>query len=204
MSTVDTTVKSQRLVERRRAEICASAVQLARRRSFALTTTREIAKAANMNVATMYQYVRSKEDIIYLVCAKNIELLDTDQSVVFDTPVSELRTRFEELMQRAETRQHEISFVYLESRTLSGDYLERVKAWDEASVDFLEAPLIVAVEAGLAAVDNTRLAARQMLETSYAWANKRWSLHRSATYEEYTEFHWLCFSRAFEMEEERQ
>lgn len=44
------------------------AVTLFKEKGFHRTTTREIAKAAGFSIGTLYEYIRTKEDILYLVC----------------------------------------------------------------------------------------------------------------------------------------
>lgn len=60
--------KNHRILEARRLQIVQAAVGLFVDQGFHKTTTRQIAQAANMSIGGMYEYVRSKEDILYLVC----------------------------------------------------------------------------------------------------------------------------------------
>jgi AcrR family transcriptional regulator len=193
------TVKDAALVEQRRAHIAETAIDLARQQGFAHTTTRLIAAGAGINIATMYQYFRTKEDILFYVCRTNFEQIRAATAVRRDDPVHELEARFTRLLAVVDDRLPEITFVYQESHTLQPQYLAEVKAWDEGAVDDFEAPLRAAVAAGQGEVGNPRLAARQLVETGYAWANKNWSLRRSAGREEYTQTHWEWFCRAFRL-----
>jgi AcrR family transcriptional regulator len=65
---IPTEVKDNDLVARRRHQIVDAAVHLFIRKGFHKTTTREIAKAAGFSIGTLYEYVTSKEDVLYLVC----------------------------------------------------------------------------------------------------------------------------------------
>jgi len=65
---VPTLVKNPDLVVQRRNQIIAAAVPLFVENGFHKTTTRQIARAAGFSVGSMYEYVNSKEDILYLVC----------------------------------------------------------------------------------------------------------------------------------------
>ncbi|MBW1982018.1 MAG: TetR/AcrR family transcriptional regulator [Deltaproteobacteria bacterium] len=67
-SDVPTQVKDQQLVARRRRQIVDAAVQLFVAKGFHRTTTREIARAAGMSIGSLYEYVSSKGDVLYLVC----------------------------------------------------------------------------------------------------------------------------------------
>lgn len=65
---VPTQVKNPDLVTQRRGQIIEAAVPLFVANGFHKTTTRQIARAAGFSVGSMYEYVNSKEDILYLVC----------------------------------------------------------------------------------------------------------------------------------------
>ncbi len=65
---IPTQVKNQDLVERRRRQIVDAAVELFIQNGFHKTTTRQIARNAGFSIGSLYEYVASKEDILYLVC----------------------------------------------------------------------------------------------------------------------------------------
>jgi len=65
---VATQVKDRGLVEKRRRQIVDASVRLFIEQGFHKTTTRQIARAAGFSIGTLYEYVRSKEDVLYLVC----------------------------------------------------------------------------------------------------------------------------------------
>jgi TetR/AcrR family transcriptional regulator, cholesterol catabolism regulator len=65
---VATQIKNKELVAKRRRQLIDAAVRLFIEKGFHKTTTRQIAAAANMPVGSIYEYVASKEDILYLVC----------------------------------------------------------------------------------------------------------------------------------------
>jgi AcrR family transcriptional regulator len=67
-TTVQTQVKDQDLVAKRRRQIIDAAVHLFIDQGFHKTTTRQIAQAAGFSTGTLYEYVASKEDVLYLVC----------------------------------------------------------------------------------------------------------------------------------------
>jgi AcrR family transcriptional regulator len=65
---VPTQVKNPDLVERRRRQIVEAAAKLFIDQGFHKTTTRQIAGAAGFSIGSLYEYVASKEDVLYLVC----------------------------------------------------------------------------------------------------------------------------------------
>ena len=65
---IPTQVKDPDLVERRRRQIADAAVRLFIKKGFHKTTTRQIARAAEISIGSLYEYFNCKEDILYLVC----------------------------------------------------------------------------------------------------------------------------------------
>lgn len=83
---VPTQIKNPQLVRERRRQIIDSTVNLFIEHGYHKTTTRMIAKAANFSIGSLYEYVSSKEDLLYLVC-KTIheEVRDAVENAVVDT-----------------------------------------------------------------------------------------------------------------------
>lgn len=65
---VPTQIKNPELVRERRRQIVDSTVHLFVEHGYHKTTTRMIAKAAGFSIGSLYEYVGSKEDVLYLVC----------------------------------------------------------------------------------------------------------------------------------------
>jgi len=65
---IPTQVKDPDLVERRRRQIADAAVRLFIKKGFHKTTTRQIARSAEISIGSLYEYFTCKEDILYLVC----------------------------------------------------------------------------------------------------------------------------------------
>ncbi|MCG8685333.1 MAG: TetR/AcrR family transcriptional regulator [Desulfobacterales bacterium] len=65
---VPTQIKNPELVRERRRHIIDSTVKLFIEHGYHKTTTRMIARAAGFSIGSLYEYVSSKEDLLYLVC----------------------------------------------------------------------------------------------------------------------------------------
>ena len=70
---IATTIKNQGLVAQRRAEIIDVATRLFLDRGFHKTSIRDIARACPFNLASLYMYITSKEDILFLVAQHLID-----------------------------------------------------------------------------------------------------------------------------------
>nr|WP_320190317.1 TetR/AcrR family transcriptional regulator [uncultured Desulfobacter sp.] len=66
---VPTQIKDEKLVRKRRRQIIDATVKLSIEHGYHNTTTRMIAKAAGFSIGSLYEYVSSKEDLLYLVCS---------------------------------------------------------------------------------------------------------------------------------------
>ena len=65
---IPTQVKNPALVEQRRRQIVDASVVLFIENGFHKTTTRQIAKASGISIGSLYEYIATKEDVLYLVC----------------------------------------------------------------------------------------------------------------------------------------
>lgn len=61
-------VKDQDLIEKRRNQMIKGAITLFKEKGFHRTTTREIARESGFSIGTLYEYIRTKEDVLFLVC----------------------------------------------------------------------------------------------------------------------------------------
>jgi AcrR family transcriptional regulator len=66
--TVATATKNSELVRDRREQLVEAAVKVFEEKGFHNTTVRDIGRISGLTQGTIYNYVRSKEDILYLVC----------------------------------------------------------------------------------------------------------------------------------------
>src|SRR5262249_11836476 len=66
-------VRLSRIAIERREQILRGACDVITREGFAKATVRQIADAAGMPVPTMYQYVRSKEEILAMIYQRFLE-----------------------------------------------------------------------------------------------------------------------------------
>jgi AcrR family transcriptional regulator len=65
---IPTQVKNQALVAQRRRQIVDASVNLFIDNGFHKTTTRQIAGASGISIGSLYEYIATKEDVLYLVC----------------------------------------------------------------------------------------------------------------------------------------
>jgi AcrR family transcriptional regulator len=65
---IPTHIKNPELVEQRRRQLIDASVPLFIKNGYHKTTMRQISRATGFSIGLLYEYVTSKEDILYLVC----------------------------------------------------------------------------------------------------------------------------------------
>jgi TetR/AcrR family transcriptional regulator, cholesterol catabolism regulator len=65
---VTTNIKNQDLVKERRRQIADGAVKLFIKNGYHKTTTRALARETGLSIGSLYEYVSTKDDVLYLVC----------------------------------------------------------------------------------------------------------------------------------------
>lgn len=65
---VVTNIKNKELVRERRSQIVDGAVRLFIKHGYHKTTTRALAKETGLSIGALYEYISTKDDVLYLVC----------------------------------------------------------------------------------------------------------------------------------------
>ena len=174
-------VRDSALVRQRRMEIVNGALSVFRRKGFHLATVRDIGEAAGLTQGTLYNYVRSKEDILYLVCD---QLVESYQDAVRAAVETEQRTehRLTAALQ-AVTRtmlahQDDLLLMYQESHALDKEGLRAVLERVSEFIAYFMGLLAEARDAGLITCSDTYLGADIITFLPAIVALRRWHLAR--------------------------
>ena len=189
---IESKVKDKQLIEIRRMEIVKAAVEIFVRKGFHRTTVREIAQKFGMSIGTLYEYIRTKEDILYLVC----DYIHTSVSERV-RPSLEITGDTRETLERAirsyyviiDEMQDYILLLYQETKSLH--YMSRkyiFKAEEEMTAIFEEI-ITQGIENGTFSVSkkDVSLIANDIMVTGQMWAFRRWVLQKNYTLERYIE-----------------
>ncbi|MEG9296126.1 TetR/AcrR family transcriptional regulator [Mangrovibacillus sp. Mu-81] len=186
---VHASVKDERLVEKRRDQMIRGAVSLFKQKGFHRTTTREIAKAAGFSIGTLYEYIRTKEDVLYLVCDSiyeqvrlELEELDIDQGTI-----DSLRLGIAHYFQVMHRMQDEVLVMYQEAKSLSKDALPYVLRKELEMVGMVEKLIVRCVETGeLELSDNQiHMLAQNVFVQGQMWGFRRWALQKRYSLQDY-------------------
>jgi TetR/AcrR family transcriptional regulator, cholesterol catabolism regulator len=189
---VPSLVKDRRLVDKRRAQIVKAAVSLFNEKGYHKATTREVAKASGFSIGTLYEYIGSKEDILYLVCDSVYEEVVQKWEKLLDgnlTGMERLEQVMEAYFRVVDVLQDEVLVMYQESKSLSGEALKYVLEKEMRMKEMFEAELGRVRDAEWIKLDDREisLAAHHILVVGQMWTFRRWALHREFTIDEYIE-----------------
>jgi AcrR family transcriptional regulator len=181
-------IKDQELVKRRRDQIIKASAALFKEKGFHRTTTREIARASGFSIGTLYEYIRTKEDILFLTCDAlydkvrlNMEAAMEDQRPSREKLVHVIKSFFY-LM---EDLQEEILVLYQEVNALSKEKRSYILNKEKEMVHMLERAIVSCGPQGLDEKDVVLLA-NNLFVQGHMWAFRRWIIQKQFSLEEYT------------------
>ena len=148
---VKSSVKDESLIEKRREQMIRGAVKLFKEKGFHRTTTREIAKEAGFSIGTLYEYIRTKEDVLYLVCDSIYN--EVHQSTIVPCQFKKERlmgckSAIEQYFHLIDDMSDEFLVMYQESKSLPKDALQYVLKKEMEMVALFENILQTCAEIG--------------------------------------------------------
>ena len=185
---VGTNTKDPDLIRDRREQLISAALEVFQEKGFHATTVRDIGRAAGLTQGTIYNYVRSKEDILFLVCDRVIaEYISSMEEAAAATgdPAARLREALRGVTRVMIEQSRAILLVYHESHNLDRrslrSLLTRVQGWinqfEELIADALGRDRLPKTKRGLFTNIVT------FLPTLIAL--RRWSLPKDLTHDQY-------------------
>jgi len=121
--------KNQSRREERQEQIYRGALKLFRKKGFHATSMREIAKASKVGLGNIYNYFKSKEDILFLVHSNILGRLHhcfEESSKIHDDPVDQLVHVIRSIFELTCQFKDEMLFVYTETKSLEREYLHEI------------------------------------------------------------------------------
>lgn len=187
---VPSTVKDERLIEKRREQMVKAAVKLFSEKGFHRTTTREIAKESGFSIGTLYEYIRSKEDVLYLVCDSIYDQVSKrlqEEMKHEHTGLESLKHAIGGFLKVMDDLQNEVLVMYQEANALSKEALPYVLKKELEMTEMFEGMLHQCVESGELSLSEQeiRLASHNIMVSGQMWTFRRWTLRKLFTIEEY-------------------
>ncbi len=180
---VEAKVKDIGLIGLRRSQIIEGAVRIFIAKGFRSATVREIADAAGLTMGSLYNYIRTKEDIIYMVYDYITGVLREEMTAAIsgiDAPEKRLKAALRHNLKTMHKNQDIIMFLYTESASLGKESLHVVLSRETEYIQLFEDLLRDYFDSLKKEVheERLRIAADLLAYIPVILSLRRWSLKR--------------------------
>lgn len=193
-SEVPTQIKNPELVVERRRQIVDSTVHLFVEHGYHKTTTRMIAKAAGFSIGSLYEYVGSKEDVLYLVCEAIHAEVERAVEATLSGEVRGKETLAEVIREYflvCDSMSDHVLLMYQVTQFLPKKWqiraLENELRITDIFVQVIK-KLSGKVDFPLVEEDTVTMLAHNISVLGHMWAFRRWDLARHFTIDEYIDY----------------
>lgn len=185
MRRVATQVQNSQLVEERRGEIINAAIQVFRRKGYHVATTKDVALAAGVAQSNLYNYISSKDDILYMVCERLMGLYSSaveEAAARHADPHAQLVETLRAIVAVMNSHREELVLLYNDAHSLKKEDRRLLLSMISRFIDKFE-HLLRNYEAtyGPLAVSNRRLASNLLSFVPAVLALRQWDLAAHAS-----------------------
>lgn len=193
---INSSVKDENLIKKRRAQLQKGAVKLFKEKGFYRATTREIAKAAGFSIGTLYEYIRKKEDVLFLVCDAIYDEVKTRMEKFIDlnaTSEEAVRQTIKAYFEIMDDMQDEVLILYQELKALPKDAKDYVFEKEKEMVRIIER--VIKNNYPHLEQNELTLIANNVVIQGQMWAFRRWFIQKQYSLDEYTELQFNLLMR---------
>lgn len=122
-------VKNIKLVDEKRQQIIAGAIQVFKKKGYHKATVREIAHEAGLSLGSIYDYVSSKDDILYLFFDNyvvNFFAKVRSRTCQVTDPFSRLKMNYRAFVEAALELEDQVMLSYTQARYVKKEYLKNI------------------------------------------------------------------------------
>jgi AcrR family transcriptional regulator len=190
---VITNIKNQDLVRERRRQIVDGAVRLFIKNGYHKTTTRALARETGLSIGSLYEYVSTKEDVLYLVCIAIHSEVEKAVRMALDKPTvgkAALAEVIREYFFVCNRMSDHVLLMYQVTHFLPLHWQEKVlEAEIRITNCFIEAMRELRQIGKLPDLDDDtiNLIGHNISVLGHTWAFRRWYFGRNFTIEQYIE-----------------
>lgn len=179
--TVETRIKDLQLIETRRKQIAEGAIKVFVAKGYHKATVREIVEASGLTMGSMYNYVRTKEDIIYLVYEYVTRALRDSLMIAIssvDDPKNQLEAALKHNLEALNQHSDVIMFLYQSSGYLDRESIHDVLDRETRYIEMFEDLVRKSLAGRHVSEFKLKLAADILSYLGVIVTLRRWSLKR--------------------------
>jgi AcrR family transcriptional regulator len=187
---VYSSVDDQELIEKRRKQFVTAAAELFGHKGYHATTIKEIAERAGMSTGLIYLYVKTKEDVLFLVLQS---VLDSYRAEIpkalegIEDPILRFCAAARAYCRVVGANPEATVLAYRETSSLSGPRKAMIMDMELETNQLIIKSIQDCIDAGYFRKVNVELAAYRMVLLAHGWALKAWRFKKFTTLEEYIE-----------------
>lgn len=187
---VKTRVEDRALVEKRRRQVIAAAIQRFGRQGYHATTIRDIARAAGVSVGLIYQYFGDKEDVLFLAV---LDVLESYRDRIpraaasVTNPLARFRAAVLEYCRVIDANVDATVLAYRETKSLRRSRRNLIKKKELETNELIAGYVNDCIRAGVFAEVDVELFVYQIVMLAHAWALKSWHFASRMSVDDYVE-----------------
>ena len=187
---IESNVKNKKLIDKRREEIVNAAVGLFVKKGFHQTTVREIAKEFGMSMGALYDYIRTKEDILFLVCDHihtSVKDKLVDSLAEKKSAIENLKKAIYDYFIIIDEIQDYMLLLYQETKSLNKKAREYIFKAEKELTAIFEEILKQCIKEKSVNINSkkAKIVANDIMVLGQMWAFRRWVLQRDYTINSY-------------------
>lgn len=182
-------VKDQQLIKVRRDQIIKAAIRLFKEKGFHKTTTREIAKESGFSIGTLYEYIRTKEDVLFLVCDSIHDQIRERIAAAIDLEYPSIPNMLKAIRSYfylMDGMQDEIVILYQEVKSLQKETRDEILQKERDIVQTIENLFAVCLNNRLTQSEISLLV-NNIVVQGHMWGFRRWIMQQQSTLEDYVD-----------------
>jgi AcrR family transcriptional regulator len=167
------------VADQRRRQIFMGACRVVAAKGYAATTIRDIAKASKLKISTMYQYITTKEDVLFMITNGCMEELFADFELSLrqnGTATEKIKHAIDSLVEYIAKNRKYINLVYRETKSLNRENREKIFDLERRLVALWEQIISEGKRSGEFSVADPSLAAHFIYFLCNIWALRHWAL----------------------------
>ena len=176
------TRRNNDLFQKRQRQIINKATKLFMKKGYAQTSMREISKATGIDIRNLYYFIKSKEEILFLVIEMihkmEIELFEKQGILDIDDPILQLRTVIRELIDSGYNYDNEILLLYRESKSLPKRLLKVILDRESRVVARIEEILKTGLERKVFQLKDANFTANMIVYELSLHALRNWNMKK--------------------------
>jgi len=178
-------IQNEQLIKARHGQICRAAQELFAEKGYSKTTIRDISQKSGISIGSLYDYIRNKEDILYLLAQDFFSHLYAEVGKVLEEKndaIKEIEGTMETMLRIIDRFQEYTLFTYRESKSLKKEHLLSLLEQDAFFIKTFSQIIQKGIKEGVFRQQDPEIVANLLAILTHSWALKRYNLKKNSFY----------------------